>query len=250
MSDAASAWPEGCEGAVSLTFDDGMPSHLSLAVPMLAEAGLHGTFYVNTRGEGWAERLAPWREVAKAGHEVGNHTVNHPCSRNFGFSSTCHLEGMTVDGIDWEVAEAKRRLLEAIPEQPEMSFCYPCYQDYIGEGPTRQSYVPVVARHHAAGRGRGEVPNHPLWSDLHYLGSFPCERMSAPEMIGYVERGAAQGRWTILTFHGVQQGHLAVGEGDFKELLAHLNRHRSRIWTGTVVEVARRLHAHRAGRQG
>jgi peptidoglycan-N-acetylglucosamine deacetylase len=242
---AVSPWPDGCEGAVSLTFDDGMKSQLDLAVPMLQEAGLRGTFYVNPRGDDWRERLAPWREVALAGHEVGNHTVNHPCSRNFGFHATRHLEGMSLEEMDWEVAEGKRRLVELIPERPEMSFCYPCYQAYVGAGPTRQSYVPMVARHHNAGRGRGESPNHPAWSDLHYLGSFACERMPGPELVGLAERAATQGRWTILTFHGVQQGHLAVGEGEFKELLAHLSRHRGRIWTGTVTEVAQRLGQYR-----
>lgn len=232
------SWPDGCEGAVSLTFDDAMRSQLDLAVPMLQEAGLRGTFYVNPRGEDWRERLAPWREVARAGHEVGNHTVNHPCSRNFGFAREQVLETMSLDGIEWEIREGRRRLLELIPDQPEMTFCYPCYQDFIGEGALRQSYVPLVARYHPAGRGRGEAPNHPLWQDLHTLGSCSAERMSGPEMVGYAERAATQGRWTILTFHGIQQGNLSVNEGDFKELVTHLARHRTRLWTAPVLEIA------------
>jgi hypothetical protein len=238
-------WPDDCEGAVSLTFDDAMRSQLELAVPWLAEAGLRGTFYVNPRGERWQERLAPWRDVALAGHEVGNHTVNHVCSRNFAWATDRTLEGLTLDEMDWEIAEGKRRLLQLVPEQPEMTFCNPCYQDYVGAGPTRQSYVPLVARHHPAGRGRGEVPNHPLFADLHHLGSFSAERMSGAEMVGYAERAATQGRWTVFTFHGIQQGGLSVNETDFKELVAHLERHRRRIWTGTVLEVATRLRLYR-----
>src|SRR5260370_2930090 len=29
------------------------------------------------------ERLQPWREAARAGHEIGNHTMAHPCTRAF-----------------------------------------------------------------------------------------------------------------------------------------------------------------------
>jgi peptidoglycan/xylan/chitin deacetylase (PgdA/CDA1 family) len=227
-----------------------MRSQLELAVPWLEEEGLRGTFYVNPRGDEWRERLAPWRAVALAGHEVGNHTVNHPCSRNFGFANDRRLETLTLEDMEWEIVEGKARLLELIPEQPETTFCYPCYQDYVGEGPTRQSYVPVVARHHPGARGRGEVPNHPLWADLHHLGSFSAERMSGAELVGYAERAATQGRWTIFTFHGVQQGHLSVGEGDFRELLRHLNRHRNRIWTAPVLEVVRHLRTIRTGQEG
>ena len=58
-----SPWPGGCKGAVSLTFDDGSQSQLDIAVPTLKEYGLHGTFYINPRGDDWKERLAPWREL-------------------------------------------------------------------------------------------------------------------------------------------------------------------------------------------
>jgi peptidoglycan/xylan/chitin deacetylase (PgdA/CDA1 family) len=39
------------EGAVSLTFDDGLPTQLVTAVPVLDSNGLHGTFYVNAGPE-------------------------------------------------------------------------------------------------------------------------------------------------------------------------------------------------------
>ncbi|MCC6442011.1 MAG: polysaccharide deacetylase, partial [Armatimonadetes bacterium] len=72
------------------------------------------------------------------------------------------------------------------------------YLAFVGHGPARQSYVPVVAKHFAAGRSLGDVPNHPLTCDLHYLWSFPVERKSGAELVGLAERGAAQGRWVVL----------------------------------------------------
>ena len=46
-----SPWPAGCEGAVSLTFDDGLRSQLETAIPILDPDGLQATFYLNPRGE-------------------------------------------------------------------------------------------------------------------------------------------------------------------------------------------------------
>jgi peptidoglycan/xylan/chitin deacetylase (PgdA/CDA1 family) len=62
-------WPENCRGAISLTFDDGHPTHLEKALPILAEYDLRATFYLNPRGDDWLANLAPWRDVARAGQE-------------------------------------------------------------------------------------------------------------------------------------------------------------------------------------
>jgi hypothetical protein len=233
-------WPDGRKAAVSLTYDDGTPSHLSLAAPIMNEYGVRGTFYINPR-EADAASLAPWRQIAQAGHEVGNHTVSHPCSQNFEFISRGGrkgLEQMSLDDIEAEIVEAGRRLQAGIPEQERVSFAFPCYQPFVGRGAKRQSYVPVVLKHCVAGRGRGEQPNDPRYCDLGYLWSFPCEQMTAPTLIGLVEQAAAQGRWAILTFHGIHEGHLSVGNGDLAELCRHLTENKERVWTAPVVTVA------------
>src|ERR671939_2070439 len=102
-------WPRECRGAVSLTFDDGMRSQLETAIPLLDEHGLQATFYLNPPRDGdeatWREKLAPWRAAAGRGHEIGNHSLTHPCSQNFGFVRR-GLESMTLDEIERDVLEA------------------------------------------------------------------------------------------------------------------------------------------------
>jgi sialate O-acetylesterase len=128
------------------------------------------------------------------------------------------------------------------------SFCYPCYQDYVGVGAHRQSYAPVIARHFVAARGKGETANDPARCDLHWLWSWPVERMSGAELVGLAERAATEGRWSVLTFHGVNEGGLTVGEVDLRELLGFLAQHRDRIWTAPVATVAQRIRAWRERR--
>ncbi len=237
-------WPGDCCAAISLTFDDGIASQLKIAVPMLNEADLHGTFYLCPRGDDYLEKLAPWRAVAKAGHEIGNHSIAHVCSRAFSPDPAARgLENLTLADIEKDIAEAKRRLQQIAPEQKEMSFCYPCYMEHVGCGPTRQSYVPVVARHHIAGRGKGEFPfaNFPATVDLHYAWSWPAERMPGSQMVGLVERCAAYHAWGILVFHGIHEGHLSVAENDFRELVDYLRGNHQRVWSAPVAKVASRI---------
>jgi hypothetical protein len=233
-------WPKGAKAAVSLTFDDGMRSQREVAVPTLNRHGVRGTFYVNPRDD-YASMLDGWRDAAKIGHEIGNHTISHPCSKNFAFISESgrrSLEEMTFEDIGWEIDETNRRLAEVFPEQGDVSFAYPCYQPFVGRGAERRSYVPVVLERCVAGRGRGEQSNDPAYCDLGYLWSWACERMTGPTLMGIVEQAAAKGRWAILTFHGIQEGHLSVTEGDLEELCAFLEREAGRIWSAPVAEVA------------
>ena len=52
----------------------------------------------------------------------------------------------------------------------------------------------------------------------------------------------------VLTFHGVNEGHLPVAEVDLRELAGFLARNRERIWTAPVATVAQRVAEWRAAR--
>lgn len=242
-------WPDGAVGAVSLTFDDGLPDQLRDGVPRMTDRGLFGTFYLSCGGERWSERLAPWRAALSDGHELGNHSVSHRCSENFQPGPNPRgLESMTLEEMEADLLEAERRLVELFGPAPARSFAYPCYMTHVGRGAARQTYVPLVAKHFIAGRGGGEYGfhNHPYHVDLAHIYAQSCQQMTAPHMIGLAERAANQGRWCVLCFHGLSTGRLGTALNEFEELLDHLAAHRERIWTAPVATVAQRLIAQRA----
>jgi peptidoglycan-N-acetylglucosamine deacetylase len=255
-------WPNGYQGAVSMSFDDGSQSQLDIAIPILKEYELLGTFYINPRGDDWKERFQPWREVALAGHEVGNHTIQHICTRNFGWGGGKSLETITLDELEADVVEAERRLNELIPEHPVRTFCYPCYQNYVGEGPARQSYVPIIAKHFPAARGIGEAANHPELTDMHYLSSTPVAGwMSGKNLCQMADVASEQSRWVVMTFHGFQleasQGwrpgsyHGSALPADcFRVLCEYLAERRDTLWIAPVVTVAQEIIAWRKGLSG
>jgi hypothetical protein len=238
MTDKPFTWPGGCEGAVSLTFDDGLRSQLEIAVPRLNEHGLCGTFYLNPRGDDWQTKLAPWRAAQAAGHEMGNHTMAHRCSLNYQLT----LQNTTLQEIEEDVVETQRRLDILFPGEKERSFAYPCYESCVGRGLTRASFTPIIAKHLVAGRAQAVSirANHPLNADLHHLSSWAAERMTATQMIGLIEAQVVEpGWWGIFTFHGVNDGHLPIAEHDLTLLLDYLARNKKRVWTAPVAAIAR-----------
>ncbi len=157
-------WPGNFQGAISITFDDGLQSQLQFAFPALNKRGLRATFYLNPRGceedascqDSWQKGLEPWIAVQNMGHEIGNHTVMHPCSLNI---HADWLEGKNL--LDWDLAriendilEAQRRIKTVFPGQTYTSFAYPCYESTVGKGEYRQSYVPIVAKNFIADPGQ------------------------------------------------------------------------------------------------
>lgn len=245
---AHSPWPNGCVSAVSLSFDDGNGSQLDKGVPILERHGLRATFYLSLAHQHWQRRLLEWQAVAAAGHEIGNHSRDHLCPRALSrtWGVRLGLEDVTLEAIAADL-DAAQAALTAYFERPPRSFAYPCYADYVGEGRTRASYVPLVAARFAAGRGHGEGGhNPPQTCDLHYLWSWKAEGLSGSELIGRVELGLPRGGWDIFTFHGVDEGGLAVSSHALEQFCAYLARRQSEVWVAPVAEVAERIHAWRA----
>ena len=69
MTQSASAqgmtWPEGKHAAIVLTYDDGLPSQLDVAIPQLDRAGLRATFFLN---DVKPENIDRWRDAQSASH--------------------------------------------------------------------------------------------------------------------------------------------------------------------------------------
>ncbi|MCY4372907.1 MAG: polysaccharide deacetylase family protein [Spirochaetaceae bacterium] len=251
MTPVRPGWFGSRNSAVSLTFDDGMDSHRGVVVPALDARGMAGTFYVKTDD---ADRLRRFREAQRRGHEIGNHTVHHWCSRaHRPEADATGLEDLTLDDMAAELDESDRRLRAAFPDVESFSFCYPCYDTFVGHGPARRSYVPLVAGRFGAARGGGEIStpyNSPVHADLWCLRSVRCEFNSAEQLIAAVERGRELAMWTILTFHGVDEGHLPVTGEDFGGLLDHLAGRSDELWVAPLIQVAQSIAATREGTRG
>ncbi len=76
---SATNFPNGARCAVSLTYDDGLRSHFEDVGPTLEKFGLRGTFNIPIAHTSLMQNVEAWRGMATRGHELGNHSLFHPC---------------------------------------------------------------------------------------------------------------------------------------------------------------------------
>src|SRR5213592_1993327 len=70
---------QGKRCAVVLTYDDAINQHLDNALPLLDSLGLKATFYITAFSTSMQTRMNEWKSLTANGHELGNHTLYHPC---------------------------------------------------------------------------------------------------------------------------------------------------------------------------
>jgi peptidoglycan/xylan/chitin deacetylase (PgdA/CDA1 family) len=193
------AWPEGKTMALSLTFDDARLSQPDTGIPLLDKYGVKATFYISPGS--MLKRIDKWKMAVTNGHEIGNHSILHPCSGNFTWSRSRALEDYTLQRMKTELDSANRLIKVTLNVNP-VSFAYPCGQTFIGRGINVQSYVPLVALMFESGRGwLSEAPNDPAFCDLSQLNAAELDGKSFEQVMKLIETAKAGGHWLILAGH-------------------------------------------------
>ncbi len=232
-------FPDRAQAAVSITFDDARASQLDVGIPILDRHDMRATFYVLP--ERAAKRSDDWKRVVATGHEIGNHTMTHPCDANHKSSRDNPLESLTIELVAHDISLADHQIESRFGVRAR-TFAYPCGQTSVGRGEQKASYVPVVAQRFAAGRGyRSENANDPAVCDLALVDAFHTDGMSAGSLFELVERTVEEERWAVLVFHEVgDAGPLGVAVDTLDELCRGLAADR-RVWVAPVADVAGRI---------
>lgn len=103
---------DGHTGAVTFTFDDGCPTHLTNVIPALDKRGIPGTFFLS--GAPASPQKAQWIAAARRGHELGNHTSTH-----------ANLSGLDSTTISTEILDQARALRSLDPSVEALTLAYP-----------------------------------------------------------------------------------------------------------------------------
>jgi peptidoglycan/xylan/chitin deacetylase (PgdA/CDA1 family) len=115
-------WPRGKRAAISLTFDDARFSQIDRGTPILDAHNVKATFYVGP--DAVEKRLDGWHRAIAKGHEIGNHTISHPCTGNFPWSRANALEDYTLKRMEAELTGASVAIHKALGVEPK-TFAYP-----------------------------------------------------------------------------------------------------------------------------
>lgn len=230
-------WPEGIRFAVSLTFDDARLTQIDKGIPLLNKYGVKATFYVSP--EQLLQRVDDWKQVVANGHEIGNHTMTHPCTGNYAFSRDNALEEYDLKRIAKEIDKANVFILAELNVEAK-SFAYPCGQKFVGRGNNVKSYVPLVANRFLSGRGwLGEDSNDPRICDFSQLLGMESDGKSFEQLKALIDKTAAEGDWLILAGHEMADfGDQTTFLSSLEALCQYAQDKANGIWLDTVEHIA------------
>ncbi|WP_185236374.1 polysaccharide deacetylase family protein [Teredinibacter franksiae] len=224
--------------AVSLTYDDALNVHLDTAVPALEARGFRGTFYVTAYAEPFQKRLNDWRQIANNGHELGNHTLFHPCLGNIPNREWVMPHR---DLSKWskqqflDHVQMTNTVLEAVDGKKQRSFAYTCGDTTAGG----ESFEEAIANRFIA--ARGVSGNNQKFTEINFgnLAAHAVANDSAEQLIAQVDNAITNNAWVILLFHGVGGEHsLDVSIKAHEVLLNYLKTKQKTVWVAPVYTVA------------
>ena len=237
-------WPQDKQVGVSLSFDDARTSQVDVGAPLLSSYGVKATFYVSVAP--LRERLADWKAVLAAGHEIGNHSLRHACTGNFPFAREKALEDCTLEQMAAELDQANVEIEGLLGVRP-VTFAYPCGQKFVGRGVEVKSYVPVVASRFLAGRGwRDEMANDPAFCDLAQLLGLDLDGLTWEQLKALIDQARERHGWLVLGGHEIGQGGRQTTRMDtLRSFCEYAQDPKNGVWVDTVANIGRYVVEHR-----
>lgn len=228
------SWPNKARAAVVFTYDDALDCHLDVAMKQLDEFDMKGTFFCTGSSQSLNKRTAEWKTAALNGHELGNHTLFHPCDgQRFDWvKKEYDLNHYTKEQFLAELQTANT-LLKAIDGQEQRTYGYTCGDTKAGG----EDFTGDITRMFVAARKDGPVPSSMENYNVHLAPSWGVNDPTVGELIAYVEEARQKGTIAIFMFHSVGGGYLNVGAREHRQLLEYLQANRTDYYIATFKEV-------------
>ncbi|HLY08868.1 MAG TPA: polysaccharide deacetylase family protein [Planctomycetota bacterium] len=208
----------GYKGAVSFTFDDGDPSHLTVAIPELDKHKIRGTFFLIVKSMG---AVGPWKQALATGHEIASHTATHTNPAQF-----------KPDQEEAEIAGAAKTLEQAFGH-PMVSFAYP----FSAITPSLKAKIEKT--HLLARGGAGPViPPDPEPDWLNLVSQVTLTDTKVEVYKGWIDEAWIKGAWSIFMIHGLEGttwGYSPIKKADFAATLDHVKD--KDLWVAPFGEV-------------
>jgi peptidoglycan-N-acetylglucosamine deacetylase len=245
---AVARWPQDRVAAISLTFDDGINTHLDFVGPILKKHHLNGTFFVTTGMGPWEKRKPEWKQLAEQGNELANHTVHHPCLLA---QIKPHSQDYTPAMMEAEIKDAAQQITQLLNSRRGLTLAYPCGN--IGFGKPQDDvanaalYLRYVSENSIGARGAGAgSPQDPDQLNVLEIGDLgPTADKDSIALLAMAEPALRGRLWGVYCFHGVGGDWLSIIPETLDELSGYLERH-PEIWTATFGDVLRYTQERRA----
>ena len=225
--------------AVVLSYDDGTDFHLDNVIPVLDSLNLKATFYIPGASESVYNRMDEWRAAAKNGHELGNHTIFHPChgkSRGLTWVNPDYdLDDYSISRFLDEV-RVTNTLLKAIDGKNVRTFAYTCGNTTVKDS----SIIPLLKKYVIAARTTKPGLNYLDNLNLFEIKDYGVRNQSVDELIKLVEKAKKEKALIVFLFHGVGGGKpYSMSTEDHNKFVHYLKEQEAEVWIAPMVDVAK-----------
>ena len=215
----------GHKAATTLTFDGAAPAYLDVVIPELNRRQMRGTFFLIANQ---TDRKDEWRQAIKAGHEIGNLTLD--CR---------HASDLSAGEENGQVVGA-RNVLQKEFGIHLYSFAYPFGEVSPGLKKWAEKTC-FIARGKTDGLVSPEDPNLD-WLCLPAKVTLSSNGLKIYQ--SWMDDAVGKGDWLIWAIGGVKEENLDQGlisRQDLTKICDYLQT--QDIWVGTLVEVGSYLRA-------
>ncbi len=231
-------WPEGKKMGLSLTFDDARLSQIDKGIPLLNKYNIKATFYVSP--DNMMQRIEGWKTAVKDGHEIGNHSLVHPCSGNFTWARDKAIEDYTLQSMYTELDSASQLVKNILGVTP-ISYAYPCGQTFIGKAKETKSIVPLISSMFESGRTwMDEAPNDPAYCDMAQITGIELDGKSFEQVKAIIDQAKENGSWLVLAGHEMNDGGTQTSLlNTIEAICKYANDPANEIWIDKVQVIAK-----------
>lgn len=246
-------WPDARACAVSLTYDDALPVHYEHVAHRLDEAGIKATFNVPISHHDLMRHPDRWRALAASGHELGNHTLFHPCRRKPSWNwLEAHYDLCTYTRSRFHTElEIANFVLHLLDGRKDRTYGNTCCNTTIGPEGDEISMDDILRNLFVAARGpmNDRIAEPAVGVNLMQVGHFGGDGMSCEQLKAIVQRAQEVCGWVVLMFHGVGEGthSLFVDKSQHGLFIRWLAENKEAVWTVPFLEAA--SHVKQAGAQ-
>jgi sialate O-acetylesterase len=226
----------GKKCAVVLTYDDAINQHLDNAIPVLDSLGLKATFYLTAFSTSMQTRLNDWKKLPLKGHELGNHTLYHPCIGGKGREWVKPEYDMNNYSVQRMIDETRMTnlFLKALDGKTKRTFAFTCGDMKIGDS----SFINAMKNDFVAARAVRNQMHKINEIDLYNVDCYMVNGETGAQLIDWAKKAIASNSLLVILFHGVGGGNgLDVSLPAHREFLQFLKKNEKDIWIAPMLKV-------------
>jgi peptidoglycan/xylan/chitin deacetylase (PgdA/CDA1 family) len=228
---------QGKKCAVVLTYDDAIDQHLDNAVPLLDSLGLKATFYITAYSTSIKNRMPEWKHLADNGHELGNHTLFHPCFGGPDRSWVKPEYDLRNYSVQRMIDETRMTniFLQSLDGKTRRTFAYTCGDMKIGDS----SFINAMKNDFVAARATRNEMHRLNEINLYNIDCFVVNGETGTQLIEWAKKAMETNSLLVILFHGVGGGNaLNVSLSAHREFLQFLKQNEKNIMIVPMIAVA------------